>query len=225
MKFSKSLRVLSGIAAASTVLAASPAHANNTAAAAQITGIVKSDAAVAGEGDREFQQLYASWKALDGTEAVVGSAAPKLSIPTLSPLKTYRLSSDFGTRRHPVLGSVRAHHGLDMAAPTGTPIYAPGDGYIEKASAFGSYGKFIEIEHGGGVETRYGHLSDYAVNEGQYVRKGDLIGYVGSTGRSTGPHLHYEVRIDGQPVDPNQYMYDTLLASSDTPGATAGGSK
>ena len=108
-----------------------------------------------------------------------------------------------------MLGGIRQHKGIDMAAPSGTPIYATADGIVEKAEWFSSYGNFIAIEHGADLETRFGHLSRIAVSAGQRVHKGDLIGYVGSTGRSTGPHLHYEVRVDGQAVDPTPYMSES----------------
>src|SRR5690606_19539899 len=98
-----------------------------------------------------------------------------------------------GMRDHPVLGSRRAHKGIDLAGPTGTPVYAPADGVVAKAEWFSSYGLYIQVEHGGDLETRFAHLSRLNVAAGQFVNKGDLIGFIGSTGRSTGPHLHYEV--------------------------------
>jgi murein DD-endopeptidase MepM/ murein hydrolase activator NlpD len=118
----------------------------------------------------------------------------------------YRLSSAYGEREHPILGGIRMHEGVDLAVPSGTPIRAPADGLVEMAQRFGSYGNFIKILHGGEMETRYGHLSAFNVTAGQYVHKGDVIGYVGATGRATGPHLHYEVRIDGHAVNPMPYL-------------------
>lgn len=130
------------------------------------------------------------------------------------------MSSGYGMRVHPVLGGLRAHKGIDLPATTGTPIHASADGVVGKADWFGGYGLFVELEHGAGMETRYGHMSRIAVAEGQRVRKGDVIGYVGSTGRSTGAHLHYEVRIGGEAVNPVPYMQTvppgTVLASNDT---------
>ena len=105
--------------------------------------------------------------------------------------------------------AIARHNGIDLAAPTGTPIYATADGTIERANWFSSYGNYIQIDHGNAIETRFGHLSRIVVSDGQKVHKGDLIGYVGSTGRSTGPHLHYEVRIAGKPVDPRPFMVET----------------
>jgi murein DD-endopeptidase MepM/ murein hydrolase activator NlpD len=113
------------------------------------------------------------------------------------------------------------HKGLDLAVASGTPVLAPADGVVERASWFSSYGNLIEIAHGGNMETRYGHLSGYNVVEGQHVHKGDVIGYVGSTGRSTGPHLHYEVRIDGHAVDPMPYLsLGQIAVAADPNGAS-----
>lgn len=130
-----------------------------------------------------------------------------------APVRGGSASSEFGARERPEIrnkaGKVIAHGserhaGLDIAAPTGTPVYAAGDGVVGVAGKSGGYGNLVEIEHSGGVETRYGHLSGYAkgLRPGMPVHEGDLIGYVGSTGNSTGPHLHYEVRQNGTPVNP-----------------------
>jgi murein DD-endopeptidase MepM/ murein hydrolase activator NlpD len=200
--------------------AASPALANETAASAQITGAIKADNAGTATGDREFSELFASWRSMDATG--VASATPtsiaRVSVPSRMPLEGARLSSDYGMRTHPVLGGRRGHKGVDLAAPTGTPVYATADGYISKAERFSSYGNYIQIEHGGELQTRYAHLSGYAVASGEMVTKGQLIGYVGSTGRSTGPHLHYEVRVAGEAVDPQPYM----LADASLPHAEGG---
>jgi murein DD-endopeptidase MepM/ murein hydrolase activator NlpD len=110
-----------------------------------------------------------------------------------------------------VTGGRRLHQGIDLASPTGTPIYAAADGFVGKADWFGAYGLYVQLEHGGELQTRYGHMSRLNVAPGQRVRKGDVIGYVGSTGRSTGPHLHYEVRIAGQAVNPVPYMQPEQL--------------
>nr|WP_243415218.1 M23 family metallopeptidase [Altererythrobacter segetis] len=115
-----------------------------------------------------------------------------------------RLSSTYGLRTHPILGGQRWHRGVDLAAPAGTPIRATSDGTVRKADWSGGYGLMVELDAGGGVQTLYGHMSRVAVSAGQTVRKGDVLGYVGSTGLSTGPHVHYEVRRDGHPVDPNR---------------------
>ncbi|MDQ7800882.1 MAG: peptidoglycan DD-metalloendopeptidase family protein [Armatimonadota bacterium] len=112
------------------------------------------------------------------------------------------ITSGFGLRRHPLFGIVRPHHGVDIAAPWGTPVRAAGGGTVVYAGWFGGYGKLVVVDHGGGVATLYGHLSSILVSLGQRVGEGDLVGRVGSTGYSTGPHLHFEIRVNGRPVDP-----------------------
>lgn len=121
-----------------------------------------------------------------------------------TPVEGARISSGYGQRVHPVLGYTRMHRGLDFAAPTGTPIYAAGDGVVEEAGWKGSYGRYIRIRHNGTYKTAYAHLSriDALVKPGARVQQRQVIGYVGSTGRSTGPHLHYEVIVDGRQVNP-----------------------
>ncbi len=115
-----------------------------------------------------------------------------------------RLASRFGNRVHPIFKSRRMHTGVDLAAKTGTPIYASGDGVIEKAQWVSGYGKYVEIKHVNGFETGYGHQSRIAdgIKPGARVRQGQIIGYVGSTGNSTGPHLHFEIKVNGRFVDP-----------------------
>jgi len=114
------------------------------------------------------------------------------------------MRSGFGIRRHPILGYTKMHTGVDWAAPSGTPIYAAGNGVVEKAGWESGYGKFILLRHNNGYETAYGHMSAYArgMEEGKHVRQGQVIGFVGSTGLSTGSHVHYEIRINGRFVDP-----------------------
>ncbi|MCB1518060.1 MAG: M23 family metallopeptidase [Hyphomicrobiaceae bacterium] len=114
------------------------------------------------------------------------------------------LRSRFGWRIHPISGKRQLHAGVDLAAPTGTPIYASGDGIIERAQWVSGYGRYIKIKHVNGYETAYGHMSRFAdgMEPGVRVHQGQIIGYVGSTGYSTGPHLHFEIRINGNPVDP-----------------------
>ena len=120
-----------------------------------------------------------------------------------TPINGARLSSTFGFRRHPILGYNKLHQGTDFAAPTGTPIMASGSGVVERASWFGAYGKFIMIRHNSTYKTAYAHLSGFAkgVRSGSRVQQGQVIGYLGSTGRSTGPHLHYEVLVNGKRVN------------------------
>jgi len=121
------------------------------------------------------------------------------------PIDFARVSSGFNPRRrHPITGQVRAHRGIDFAAPTGTPIYAAGDGRIEFAGRKGGYGNAVVINHGKGITTLYGHMSRFgkSARNGRSVRQGEIIGYVGSTGASTGPHLHYEYRVKGVHKNP-----------------------
>lgn len=130
-----------------------------------------------------------------------GESSTKFLMKT--PINGARLSSRFGKRRHPISGYTRLHKGTDFAAPTGTPIYAAGNGVVERASRYGGYGHYIRIRHAKGYKTAYAHLSRYGrgIKAGRSVRQGDVIGYVGSTGASTGPHLHYEVYKNGRAVD------------------------
>ena len=123
-----------------------------------------------------------------------------------TPVNGARLSSGYGMRKHPVLGYNKMHKGLDFAAPTGTPIYAAGDGVVEYAGSKGSYGKYVRIRHNGKLKTAYAHMHKIArrMSAGTRVEQGQVIGYVGSTGRSTGPHLHYEVILNGKQVNPNR---------------------
>jgi murein DD-endopeptidase MepM/ murein hydrolase activator NlpD len=114
------------------------------------------------------------------------------------------MRSGFGLRRHPILGYTKMHTGVDWATPTGTPIFAAGNGVVEKAGWESGYGKFVLLRHNNGYETAYGHMTAFArgIEEGTRVRQGQVIGFVGSTGLSTGAHVHYEIRINGRFVDP-----------------------
>ena len=119
-----------------------------------------------------------------------------------SPLASMRLTSGFGLRAHPLRGGLRVHSGVDLAAPYGTPIAATSSGTVSTAGWRGGYGLYVALDHGLGRQTRYAHLSRLNVKGGQRVDKGDIIGFVGSTGMSTGPHLHYELRVNGRAVNP-----------------------
>ncbi len=127
----------------------------------------------------------------------IGGAGQGMEMPVAG-----RVSSGFGERFHPILGYRRMHDGVDLAAPYGTPIVAAADGRVVSAGWRGGYGNEVAIAHSGGLETIYGHMSRIAATSGAYVRRGQVIGYVGSTGLSTGPHLHYEVHRDGRLVNP-----------------------
>lgn len=123
------------------------------------------------------------------------------AVPTIWPMAGW-LSSGFGQRRDPFDGGPDFHSGLDIAADRGTPIHATADGTIDSAGYNGSYGNSVLINHGFGISTRFGHLSKLAVRAGQTVRRGEVIGYVGATGRATSPHLHYEILLNGRPFNP-----------------------
>ena len=131
-----------------------------------------------------------------------GKSAKKFLVR--KPVNTAIMRSGFGARRHPILGFVKMHTGVDWATAYGTPIFAAGNGVIEKEGWESGYGKFILVRHNNGYETAYGHMSAYArgTHEGEHVRQGQVIGFVGSTGLSTGSHLHFEIRINGRFVDP-----------------------
>ncbi len=147
----------------------------------------------------------------------VGEKRPGLARPVAS---ATRLSSGFGMRFHPILGYSRMHAGVDFAASTGTPIYAVTDGTVSFAGRHGGHGNFVQLKHSGGIGTGYAHMSSIAVYAGQRVRRGQVIGYVGSTGLSTGPHLHYEVYRNGQTVNPMSVKFeDTSLLSGRELGA------
>jgi murein DD-endopeptidase MepM/ murein hydrolase activator NlpD len=139
-----------------------------------------------------------------------GKAIRSLLLRT--PLDTVRITSSFGMREHPILGYTRMHMGIDFGAPTGTPVYAAGDGVVEKAGWAGGYGRWLQIKHSGGLETGYGHLSRWAVKQGQHVHQGQVVAYVGSTGMSTGPHLHYEIMVGGQKVNPSHFKAPPTVA-------------
>jgi murein DD-endopeptidase MepM/ murein hydrolase activator NlpD len=128
------------------------------------------------------------------------------ALPLTAPLAEYEITSPFGAREDPFNEEMGFHEGLDLGAPTGTPVLATGDGHIVWAGWRSSYGMMVEIDHGHGIHTRYAHLSRVLVKMGQTVRRGRPIGLLGSTGRSTGPHLHYEVRTNDRPIDPLKFI-------------------
>lgn len=171
------------------------------------------------EGDEVFHEIHFAKVALkndpvslyryeDNETGMVDYLDPRgknsRSFLIKTPLKNARLSSYYGRRKHPVLGYTRMHNGLDFGAPSGTPILAAGDGTIERASYFGSFGNYIRIGHKSGVQTIYAHLKGYAkgIKTGVKVEQGQVIGYLGATGRVKGRHLHYEIHKNGKAVDP-----------------------
>jgi len=134
------------------------------------------------------------------------------SAPNLWPVEG-QVTGSFGERIDPFNGEGAFHSGVDIGSSFGSPIIAPADGVVTFSSLLGGYGKAIMIDHGNGISTRYGHLSGYAVTAGQSVHRGEVIGFVGESGRSTGPHLHYEVRINDTPVNPYKYLRMTVAHS------------
>lgn len=164
------------------------------------------------------RKLYIESKSQD---EVVSLAEKKeklyAAIPAIQPVSNkqlHALASGFGWRTHPIYKVKKMHTGIDFAASIGTPIYATADGTVAQVSVkFSGYGKMVEVDHGFGYRTRYAHMHEFAVRSGQSVKRGDLIGYVGNTGMSTAPHLHYEVLINGSQVDPVHYFYNDLSAA------------
>ncbi|HWJ69984.1 MAG TPA: M23 family metallopeptidase [Sphingobium sp.] len=166
--------------------------------------------------DAQFSSLFAAWQKMEApTEQ---DTRTKASIPSRQPVDSVSLSSNFGSRSDPFNGQRRLHQGIDIPGPIGTPIYATADGVVRRAQWANGYGNLVEISHGNGLETRYGHLSKLIAQPNERVRRGQLIGLMGSTGRSTGSHLHYEVRIAGSAVNPIPYIdgtnYELALAEA-----------
>jgi len=141
----------------------------------------------------------------------LGTSDAASYVPTLWPIMG-PITSSFGQREDPILGNGEGefHAGVDISAPNGVPIRATGDGMVEEAEMSNGYGREVVIDHGHGVETVYGHMSGFAVIAGQTVVRGQVIGYVGHSGRTTGSHLHYEVRIRNTPVNPHKYLRTTM---------------
>jgi murein DD-endopeptidase MepM/ murein hydrolase activator NlpD len=164
------------------------------------------------------KQIYVQSKSYDEVIELAKKKEEMLAcIPAIQPLSNKDLSrtaSGWGMRIHPIYKIPMFHHGFDFIAPTGTKVYATGDGVIEKMEFNdGGYGREIIVNHGFGYATRYAHLSAFNARLGQKVKRGDLIGFVGSTGRSTAPHLHYEVLVNGTDVNPSLYYFNDLNAS------------
>ncbi len=172
------------------------------------------------DADPRFRALFTTWRALDQLET--GAA----SIPSARPIVTSaNFTSGYGVRSDPFRGSAAMHAGIDLAGPIGTPIYATADGVVGRSEwNNGGYGNLVELNHGQGIQTRYGHMSRRLVEAGQRVHRGQLIGLMGSTGRSTGSHLHYEVRIDGRAVNPIPFMQQpaATIAALQRPAAVGG---
>jgi murein DD-endopeptidase MepM/ murein hydrolase activator NlpD len=192
--------------------AASSTAAVHTAAGGSFDAADTSSAASDMRADVQFRSLFQTWKKLDTFEQ--GGA---IAIPSVQPVDHLAYTSNFGIRSDPFRGTAKMHAGVDIPGPVGTPVYATADGFVDRAERAGGYGNLVEIDHGKGIQTRYGHLSKILVPDHTRVRRGQLIALIGSTGHSTGPHLHYEVRIDGHAVNPVPFLQtaDYLLAAQD----------
>ena len=156
-------------------------------------------------GNATFKALFNSWKKLDQLQDGV------IAVPSDKPVKmNVEFTSGFGVRSDPFHAGAAMHPGIDLAGSYGTPIYATADGTVLRAGwNSGGYGNLVEVDHGRGITTRYGHMSAILVQAGDHITRGQQIGRMGSTGRSTGNHLHYEVRIDGRAVNPIPFMKST----------------
>jgi len=169
------------------------------------------------QADQIEKQLVVQSKSFDEVVKLAKDKEKMLShIPAIQPIENKdltRMASGYGWRIHPILKTRRMHYGMDFTAKTGTPIYATADGVVKhagwKANGFGNH---VVINHGYGYETLYAHMSKVAVKNGQKVKRGQVIGYVGNTGLSAGPHCHYEVHINGKRVNPINYYYNDLSA-------------
>lgn len=201
----------SGQASAAEPTATASANSTTVAAAGAMGGPVIAVESADLKADQQFRSLFNSWKKLDQLQ---GGA---IAIPSVQPVAKLGFTSNFGIRSDPFRGTAAMHAGVDIPGPVGTPVYATADGMIDRAERSGGYGNMVEIDHGKGIATRYGHLSRILVASGTHVARGQLIALMGSTGRSTGPHLHYEVRIDGHAVNPVPFLTtaDYLLAAQD----------
>jgi murein DD-endopeptidase MepM/ murein hydrolase activator NlpD len=162
------------------------------------------------------RQLYIQSKSFDEVVDLFKDHDKMLQcIPAIQPVANKNLkqtASGYGTRIDPIYKTVKFHSGMDFSANIGTPVYATGDGVVKKAGWESGYGKIIIVNHGFGYETWYAHLNDYNVRVGQKVVRGEVIGKLGNTGKSTGPHLHYEVRLKGRAVNPVNYYFMDLSA-------------
>ncbi|MEQ8302664.1 MAG: M23 family metallopeptidase [Cyclobacteriaceae bacterium] len=165
--------------------------------------------------DKLRRKVYIESKSLDEV-VTLAEQKEKLfaAIPAIQPISNkqlYALASGYGRRIHPIYKVKKMHTGIDFSAAIGTPIYATADGTIDRVNvSFSGYGKTVEIDHGFGYRTRYAHMHGFAVSKGQKIKRGELIGYVGNTGLSTAPHLHYEVFINNRHVNPVHYFFNDL---------------
>jgi len=180
----------------------------------RLTALMRNPASIYKEGDftptlqdksivRTVQKTYGAW-----VEEKICPESPYIDEPVRS-----RMTSRYGRRVHPISGRRHLHAGIDYRGQVGTPVYASSPGKVTIARRKGAYGKTVVIDHGNRYTTLYGHLSDYAVKEGQWINMGQTVGYIGQTGRATGPHLHFEVRCHNVPVNPLKYLGNAGLVA------------
>ncbi len=163
--------------------------------------------------DEITSQLYVQSKSFDEVWAMAKNKSNMMSaIPAIIPIRNgaNNIVSGFGRRFHPLLKSLHFHSGIDITAPRGTPIYASGDGVVVELKGMSGYGLVVVVDHGFGYKTLYGHMTKKTVKPGQKVKRGECIGYVGSTGMSTAPHLHYEVIKNGNKINPVNFFFKDL---------------
>jgi len=211
-KFEKKIRVIANLGSASSgdslfgVGGATPKdidtnlviHEQGEALVREMTEQIRETSMAADEELGRFTSLY---DILNEKRSILEST------PAICPTTGW-ISSRFGPRISPFSGKKRFHKGYDIANHVGTPIFAPADGVVTYAGPRGSMGVMVSLDHGYGMLTRYGHLSKTLIKKGAHVKRGDKIALMGNTGRSTGPHLHYEVHLNGMPVDPEKYILD-----------------
>ncbi|WP_174522240.1 M23 family metallopeptidase [Sphingobium amiense] len=211
------IKAFTGMAVFGTLCAMAPAHAaESDDPYGDATEINMSPL---GPSDVGFSNLFASLQRMDG------NAKTAAYIPSGRPVEKLSLTSNFGVRSDPFNGGARMHKGIDIPGPIGTPIHATADGIVSRSGWASGYGNLVQISHGSGMETRYGHMSKLLVAENSYVKRGQIIGLMGSTGRSTGSHLHYEVRVDGAAINPLPFVAgpDYLVAMNTKPPVAMGG--
>ena len=166
--------------------------------------------------DRLTKKIYIQIQSFDTiTNLIENKSKMFASIPAIQPVSNVdlkRKTSGFGHRIDPIYKTKKMHYGIDFSAEIGTPVYATGDGVIKKAKKnnSGGYGKYIIIDHSDDYKTLYAHLNEITVKKGSKVKRGDIIGYVGNSGKSTAPHLHYEVHYKDQKIDPVNFFFDDL---------------
>ncbi|MRT91776.1 M23 family metallopeptidase [Ancylomarina sp. 16SWW S1-10-2] len=166
--------------------------------------------------DQLSKSIYVQTKSYDEVESMVKNKFKLLAaIPAIMPIaiKDFnRISAGYGWRVHPIYKTRKFHDGMDFTGKTGTPLYATGDAVVQKVGKIRGYGKTVILDHGFGYTTLYAHLNGYNVKRGQKVKRGEVIAFLGNTGQSTGPHVHYEVRKSGRHVDPINYYFNDLSA-------------